>query len=817
MDEHLRIVCCANLGRETGSVLSDSLFKGCGCKTCPVECDQSEGRWPGLGGILAGVREAGLTPVVVGGYCLMDEGGTGEGPGRAVMLRKGQCLDWLLDPYIMDIFQRDGKFFLLPGWVENWEVYAGKFWEGGRRTARDYFAGLGRRAVLADTGLYPEIQDKMKAFAKYIQMPFETFPAGLELFRMNLSAELMSLKLGWLRRESEEAAGAASRRAVRFVGLESIMKLDAESEGEEFGGRVLEFLREVLTPASVSFFPAGILEQTRIAPGSPLEQVALLDADHAWDEGSGSLMLRLGSGPEFRGVIEVAGIPAGLRDEFLALSLAVMKAAGSALERSRLTDELNRERARTEKAREALLDSENRMRAVFDGAPIGLYRATPQGLIVDANPAFAAMTGFPDVAALKTINYRELYAEPDLRSTGLSLIEAEGMLKDFEYRMRRRDGGVIWVRETARAVRDASGKSLFFDGAVEDVTRKKQAESYATWIRGLQESMTGLYGRILRHGTIEDISLAVMACAVKMTSSRTAAVGYVDRTTGRMVLPAMTEDAAALCGSRPGECPDFHGLSGMFREAMSGTKPLVVNAPEAYRKAGRPMPEGHFPVERLIIAPAAAGEDLMGVVVAANSDHLYSEQDEEAMARTAEAYAIAVLRYRQRQELKELSLVDELTKLYNRRGFMALAQQQIKMVHRTKRDMMLLYADLDDLKVINDTYGHNEGDLALVETAAILRSAFRDSDIIARIGGDEFVVLAIEAVEKGDEAIYARVENRVAESNSRPGCKFPLSLSCGVVRYQAGSQASIESLIAEADALMYEKKGARKSRKGAQA
>jgi diguanylate cyclase (GGDEF)-like protein len=89
-------------------------------------------------------------------------------------------------------------------------------------------------------------------------------------------------------------------------------------------------------------------------------------------------------------------------------------------------------------------------------------------------------------------------------------------------------------------------------------------------------------------------------------------------------------------------------------------------------------------------------------------------------------------------------LTDELTGLYNRRGFFVSAQQQLKLANRYNKGIFIFSADLDDLKIINDNFGHKTGDSALVETANILKKTFRESDIIARIGGDEFVILGME-------------------------------------------------------------------------
>ena len=100
--------------------------------------------------------------------------------------------------------------------------------------------------------------------------------------------------------------------------------------------------------------------------------------------------------------------------------------------------------------------------------------------------------------------------------------------------------------------------------------------------------------------------------------------------------------------------------------------------------------------------------------------------------------------------------------------------------------MSLFYADLDDLKKINDAFGHKEGDAALVEAAGLLRDAFRDSDIIARLGGDEFVVLAIDVAEGKATALARRLRERVQARNARPDAAYPVSFSLGIARYEPG-------------------------------
>lgn len=159
-----------------------------------------------------------------------------------------------------------------------------------------------------------------------------------------------------------------------------------------------------------------------------------------------------------------------------------------------------------------------------------------------------------------------------------------------------------------------------------------------------------------------------------------------------------------------------------------------------------------------------------------------------------------------REELRALSLEDELTGLYNRRGFITLARQQIKTALRMKRRMLLFFVDVDDLKVINDNLGHREGDRAIFGAALVLRDTFREADVVGRVGGDEFAALAMEADEEQAPAILARLEHSLESYNQgRPGA-YRLSLSVGTATYDPDGPRPLEDLLAEADRRMYQHK-----------
>jgi diguanylate cyclase (GGDEF)-like protein len=162
------------------------------------------------------------------------------------------------------------------------------------------------------------------------------------------------------------------------------------------------------------------------------------------------------------------------------------------------------------------------------------------------------------------------------------------------------------------------------------------------------------------------------------------------------------------------------------------------------------------------------------------------------------------------ERLRSLSLTDELTGLNNRRGFMILANGLLKFARRATHPLCLLYIDMDSLKKINDTFGHAHGDIALTHFAQILTRTFRDSDVIARMGGDEFAVLTIDATESGLSAIQARLQSNVDNHNLESVRSYPLSFSLGIIRVDLNSTFTVEALLKQADEAMYTHKKGKK-------
>ncbi|MBU0681296.1 MAG: cache domain-containing protein [Proteobacteria bacterium] len=175
--------------------------------------------------------------------------------------------------------------------------------------------------------------------------------------------------------------------------------------------------------------------------------------------------------------------------------------------------------------------------------------------------------------------------------------------------------------------------------------------------------------------------------------------------------------------------------------------------------------------------------------------------------RTAELSQEITERKKLETELQRITITDELTGLYNRRGFFELAQKQLQVASRKNNDLFLLYLDLDNMKQINDKFGHEMGDRALVETAEILKRVFRESDIISRLGGDEFVALLLEVPdEENEQTVITRLQGQLQTANSKAARPYQLYLSTGVGHYKHKKPCSLEEILSAADNQMYEQK-----------
>ncbi|MBF0216593.1 MAG: GGDEF domain-containing response regulator [Candidatus Omnitrophica bacterium] len=207
-----------------------------------------------------------------------------------------------------------------------------------------------------------------------------------------------------------------------------------------------------------------------------------------------------------------------------------------------------------------------------------------------------------------------------------------------------------------------------------------------------------------------------------------------------------------------------------------------------------------------IILLTDVSEESIGVQAIQIGIHDYLVKDQISALTLERSILYAIDHHRKQTEIRSVLLLDELTKLYNRRGFFVLAHQQIDLARRKSKGFLLMVSDLMNYDEVKERFGNFEGDLALVTLAELFRKNLRGGDLVARIGGNEFAILALDARETSAGTIMARLHDQVAKYNSDKKNKYGLSASIGYSYFAPKDSFSLEDAITVADKMVSEKK-----------
>ncbi|MCA9640788.1 MAG: diguanylate cyclase [Myxococcales bacterium] len=184
----------------------------------------------------------------------------------------------------------------------------------------------------------------------------------------------------------------------------------------------------------------------------------------------------------------------------------------------------------------------------------------------------------------------------------------------------------------------------------------------------------------------------------------------------------------------------------------------------------------------------------------------------EALTVVANTLGQSLARLRREQEMREQSLVDPLTTMYNRRGFMLLGQQQLKLAARQKGSLVVFFMDLNGLKTINDQHGHDVGDQAICDAAVVLKACFRSTDIVARLAGDEYCVLSVDLEQSDIPNVLSRLSAQLEGFNQHETRRYELAMSVRYAVFDSDEDSTIHDLLRTADQDMYRNKQAHKRR-----
>ncbi len=450
---------------------------------------------------------------------------------------------------------------------------------------------------------------------------------------------------------------------------------------------------------------------------------------------------------------------------------------------------------RGKKAEEALEKSEAELRAIFASMKDVVIVFDGDGRYVEIAPTDPTNLYRPPAEMLgKTMHEILPKEQADYSIAMIRESIQTGKVVNGEYVLKMDDKETWFAASTSRL----SETTAIL--VAHDITNRKRFELVQNAIfRITQASITG--------EGIDELYEAIHSILGELIPAENFFIALIDKNNGQISFPYYVDQY----DERPEVPTPVQGLTGYV--VRSGS-PLLAN-PEVFDQL---VQEGEVEVvgtrgEDWMGAPLKVEDRIIGVMaVQSYSKGIHFNQaDLNLLEFVSTQVAQVIERKRMEQEIVNLTLTDVLTGLYNRRGFEVLAGHEMKLAYRFKRSVSLFFCDLDDLKTINDTYGHAMGDAALKEVSAIIKETFREADIPARIGGDEFVILAPDTSADNLNILPDRLQETVVKHNLKGGRPYALTLSVGMSRFNPEVPHTVEELISEADKLMYlqkkEKKG----------
>lgn len=407
--------------------------------------------------------------------------------------------------------------------------------------------------------------------------------------------------------------------------------------------------------------------------------------------------------------------------------------------------------------------AETRFRSIFENAIHGIYQTSEDGAYLNVNPALARIYGYDTPADLlhgiSNID-SQLYVDHGKRSEFVALMRRLGQVKNFEARVYRKDGEIIWISENSREVRDPDGRLKYYEGTVEDITARKTME---TELR-IAATAFETHGSMM----ITDTNKVIL----RVNKAFTESTGYT---------------AEEAIGQTPGILRSGRHHADFYRAVWETIYRDGTWQGEIWdrRKSGEIYP-------KWLTISAVKGED--GNVTHYVGSHLDISDRKEA-----------------EEKILQLAFYDPLTHLPNRRLLMDKLQHALASSSRMGNEGALLFIDLDNFKMLNDTLGHGIGDLLLQQVAQRLVSCVREADTVARLGGDEFVVLlgglsmkALEAAVQ-TEAIGEKILALLNLPYLLDEHEYYCTASIGVAMLD-GKSHTADELMKQADIAMYQAK-----------
>ncbi|MFP4458469.1 MAG: PAS domain S-box protein [Candidatus Zixiibacteriota bacterium] len=413
------------------------------------------------------------------------------------------------------------------------------------------------------------------------------------------------------------------------------------------------------------------------------------------------------------------------------------------------------------KAEKALQYSEERYRTLQENVPVGVFRSTIDGRIITANPAMAKLFGYENVEQFISTSANETYFDSKQRDQYLERLKDVGSVVDFETVLLKKDGSSFWVSISAKAIYNEKARLKFIDGIMKDITDVKHAREalkaselqYRTTINSM------------------DYKIFLVDSELKIIMHNKTLVEWAKE----LNLPFAND----ILGKTVMDIFDFKAdqIKEEYEHVFQTGKPHIIEEIE------------YFDHKRIITETRKIPVFESGKVV-----------------RTITIIQDITKRKEAEEELRVLATTDALTGTLNRRSGIEVLDNEIKESRKKNYSFTVCYLDVNKLKLINDNFGHIDGDKVLMNIARIVKENLRDNDSILRMGGDEFLLILPQADMEDAMRIWEKIDEGFDRFNKKSSKPYEITISHGFAMYSPNQDIPVDQIIADADAAMYRNK-----------
>lgn len=463
-----------------------------------------------------------------------------------------------------------------------------------------------------------------------------------------------------------------------------------------------------------------------------------------------------------------------------------------------------------------LRQAETKYRSIFENSVEGIFQSTCQGHYLTVNPMLARLYGYGSPAEMVTEITdigRQLYVDAGRRQIFVEQIERHGSVLSFESQVRRKDGQIIWISESARALFDAHGQLIGYEGTVEDISQRKQAEAEVQQRDRLLRGVTEASHHLLTTPELEQAIPQVLATLGSAAEVDRVYIfkNHIQPLTGLPVTSLRYEWTEAGISPELGQ-PSWQNLPLTAHGLRRWHQRFSLRQPVGGKVSEFPQPEQALlqrgNVQSVLRVPIFVDDQLWGHIGfdACRSERQWSANEESILVAIAASLGGAIQRQLTEAQMRHQAFHDPLTGLPNRMLFNQQLPRAIAQARQHQQMLGVFFLDLDRFKTINDTLGHAIGDQLLQQVTQRLMQILRQEDVIARWGGDEFTLLLPALPSAADAANVAqRLLAMLKPAFQLDGQELHISSSIGIALFPQDGD-DMTSLLQNADAAMYRAK-----------